>query len=101
VRLLTYQTTAGPAAAIQLEDTFVPARAVDAPASSVRGLLEAVDGDGLRELAARAEDAGGRIPLAGATLCAPVVDAHKIICIGLNYRENDRPGRCGLSEALQ
>ncbi len=88
MRLITYQTAEGPAAAIQLGDTFVPAGAVDAPASTVRGLLEALDSDGLRELGARAEDAEERIPLADATLCAPVADAHKIICIGLNYRDH-------------
>jgi 2-keto-4-pentenoate hydratase/2-oxohepta-3-ene-1,7-dioic acid hydratase in catechol pathway len=88
MRLLTYQTAEGPAAAIQVDDALVPASAVDAPASTVRGLLEALDGDGLRELAGRAEDAEERIPLADATLCAPIPDAHKIICLGLNYRDH-------------
>jgi acylpyruvate hydrolase len=88
MRLLSYQTAAGPAAAIQVGDMLVPAGALDAPASTVRGLLEALDGDGLRELAARAEDAEERIPLADATLCAPIADAHKIICLGLNYRDH-------------
>ena len=88
MRLLSYQTAVGPAAAIQVDETLVPARAVDAPAPTVRGLLEALDGDGLRELAARAEDAEERIPLADATLCAPIADAHKIICLGLNYRDH-------------
>src|SRR5439155_8526464 len=87
MRLLTYRTADGPAAAIQVDETLVPAGAVDAP-STVRGLLEALDGDGLRELAARAEDAEERIPLADATLCAPIADAHKIICLGLNYRDH-------------
>ena len=88
MRLLSYQTAAGPAAAIQVGDMLVPAGALDAPASTVRGLLEALDGDGLRELAARAEDADERIPLADATLCAPISDAQKIICLGLNYRDH-------------
>jgi acylpyruvate hydrolase len=88
MRLLSYQTTEGPAAAIQLSDTLVPVSSVDAPASTVRGLLEALDGDRLRELAARAEDADERIPLAEATLCAPIPDAQKIICMGLNYRDH-------------
>jgi len=87
MRLLTYRTADGPAAAIQVDETLVPAGAVDAP-STVRGLLEALDGDGLRELAARAEDAEERIPLADATLCAPIPDARKIICMGLNYRDH-------------
>ena len=88
MRLLTYQTTEGPTAAIQVDETLVPAGAVDAPASTVRGLLEALDGGGLRELAGRAEDAEARIPLAEATLCAPIPDAQKIICMGLNYRDH-------------
>jgi 2-keto-4-pentenoate hydratase/2-oxohepta-3-ene-1,7-dioic acid hydratase in catechol pathway len=88
MRLLTYQTADGPAAGIQVHDTLVPADAIDAPASTVRGLLEALDGDGLRELAARAKDAEERVPLAHATLCAPIPDAHKIICLGLNYRDH-------------
>src|SRR5437588_10427783 len=69
MRLLTYRTAGGPAAAIQVDETLVPAGAVDAP-STVRGLLEGLDGEGLRELAARAEDAEERIPLAEATLHA-------------------------------
>jgi 2-keto-4-pentenoate hydratase/2-oxohepta-3-ene-1,7-dioic acid hydratase in catechol pathway len=87
MRLLTYQTADGPAAAIQVDETLVPARAVDAP-STVRGLLEALDGKGLLELAARAENAEERVPLVEATLCAPIPDAQKIICMGLNYRDH-------------
>jgi 2-keto-4-pentenoate hydratase/2-oxohepta-3-ene-1,7-dioic acid hydratase in catechol pathway len=88
MRLLTYQAADGPAPAIQADDALVPANALDAPASSVRGLLEALDGEGLRELAARAEDAEERIALADVTLCAPIPDAQKIICLGLNYRDH-------------
>ena len=88
MRLLSYQTADGPAAAIQIEDALVPASSVDAPASTVRGLLEALDGDGLRELGARAGDAGQRVSLADATLCAPIPDAQKIVCMGLNYRDH-------------
>jgi acylpyruvate hydrolase len=88
MRLLSYQTAAGPAAAIQVGDMLVPAGALDAPASTVRGLLEALDRDGLRELAARAENAEERVSLAEATVCAPIPDAQKIICMGLNYRDH-------------
>jgi acylpyruvate hydrolase len=87
VRLLSYQTAAGPAAAIQVEDTLVPVSALDAPPTA-RGLLEALDRDGLSELAARAQDAEQRVPLAETTLCAPIPDAQKIICMGLNYRDH-------------
>jgi acylpyruvate hydrolase len=88
MRLLSFQTGAGPAAAIGLDDTLVPVSALDAPASTVRELLETLEGEELRELAARAEDADERIPLAEATLCAPIPDAQKIICMGLNYRDH-------------
>jgi 2-keto-4-pentenoate hydratase/2-oxohepta-3-ene-1,7-dioic acid hydratase in catechol pathway len=88
MRLLTYQAAEGPAAAFHVDDALVPASALDAPTSTVRGLLEALDSDALRELAARAEDVEERVPLADATLCAPIPDAHKIICLGLNYRDH-------------
>src|SRR3989440_12048068 len=88
MRLLTYRTAEGPAAAIELDDALVPVSAVGAPESTVRGLLEALDGDGLRELAVRAEDAEERSPRADVTLCAPIPDARKIICMGLNYRDH-------------
>jgi acylpyruvate hydrolase len=88
MRLLSYQAADGVAAAIQVGDALVPARAVDAPASTVRGLLEAIDGDGLRGLATRAEEADERIAVAEATLFAPIPDAQKIICMGLNYRDH-------------
>jgi len=87
-----------------VDETLVPADAVDAPASTVRGLLDALDGEGLRELAARAETAEERVPLAEATLCAPIPDAHKIICLGLNYRdhaEENGPGDTGRSEVVR
>lgn len=87
MRLLSYQTAAGPAAAIQVEDTLVPVSALDAPPTA-RGLLEALDRDELRELAARARNAEQRASLAEATLCAPIPDAQKIICMGLNYRDH-------------
>ena len=88
MRLLSYQTDAGPTAAIEVQDALVPVSALDAPAETVRGLLEALDGDGLRDLGARAADAQERVSLAQATLCAPIPDARKIICMGLNYRDH-------------
>ncbi len=88
MRLLTYQSPDGPAAAVQVDDALVPASALEAPASTVRGLLEALDGEQLRELGARAESAEGRIALADAPLRAPIPDAQKIICMGLNYRDH-------------
>jgi acylpyruvate hydrolase len=54
----------------------------------VRGLLEALDADGLRELGERATRASARRALAGLALLAPVPDPQKIICLGLNYRDH-------------
>jgi acylpyruvate hydrolase len=85
MRLVSFQTEHGPAAAVQLGEDLVPVAALDTPAITVRGLLEALDADGLRELAARAEQASERIALADVTLHAPVTDPQKIICLGLNY----------------
>jgi acylpyruvate hydrolase len=88
MRLVSFHTEHGPAAAIQLGEELVPASALDAPAVTVRGLLEKLDADGLRELAARAEQSRERIALADAALLAPVTDPQKIICLGLNYRDH-------------
>src|ERR1700682_2538472 len=88
MRLLSFQTGAGQAAAIGLDDALVPVSALGATAATVRELLETAHGEELRELAARAADAEQGIPLAEATLCAPIPDAQKIICMGLNYRDH-------------
>jgi acylpyruvate hydrolase len=88
MRLASFHTEDGPAAAVQIGDGLIPVSALDAPATTVRGLLEALDGDGLGELAGRAEAASQRIALAEVTLCAPVTDPQKIICLGLNYRDH-------------
>jgi 2-keto-4-pentenoate hydratase/2-oxohepta-3-ene-1,7-dioic acid hydratase in catechol pathway len=88
MRLLSYQAPTGAAAAIQVADGIVPVSALDASASTVRGLLEALDQNGLRELAARAEECEQRLSLEQVALFAPVPDAHKVICIGLNYRDH-------------
>jgi 2-keto-4-pentenoate hydratase/2-oxohepta-3-ene-1,7-dioic acid hydratase in catechol pathway len=88
--LASFQDDDGPAAAVLVGDGLVPAAALDAPARTVRGLLEALDEDGLHELAGRARsaDPGLGIPLERVTLLAPVPDPQKIICIGLNYRDH-------------
>jgi acylpyruvate hydrolase len=88
MRLLSFSTDDGPTAAVQVGEELVPVSALDAPASTVRGLLAALDADGLRELARRAGEASERVALADATLHAPVTDPQKIICLGLNYRDH-------------
>ena len=88
MRLVSFHTEDGPAAAVALGEDLVPVSTLDAPAMTVRGLLTALDGEGLRELQARAEQADERISLADVTLHAPVTDPQKIICLGLNYRDH-------------
>jgi acylpyruvate hydrolase len=88
MRLVSFQTEDGPAAAVQVGEELVPVSALDAPARTVKGLLEALDADGLRDLAMRAGEASERIALADATLHAPVTDPQKIVCLGLNYRDH-------------
>jgi 2-keto-4-pentenoate hydratase/2-oxohepta-3-ene-1,7-dioic acid hydratase in catechol pathway len=85
---VSFHTEDGPAAAVALGEDLVPVSTLDAPAMTVRGLLAALDGEGLRELQARAERADERISLADVTLHAPVTDPQKIICLGLNYRDH-------------
>jgi acylpyruvate hydrolase len=87
VRLLTFDD-GGPQAGVLVGDGVVPVSGVDAPAQSVRGLLEALDAAGLAELAERAAGAQERTPLADLDLLAPVPDPEKIICLGLNYRDH-------------
>ncbi len=88
MRLASIHTEAGPAAAVLLGEELVPVSALDAPATSVRGLLAALDAEGLGELGARAENADERLALADTQLHAPVIDPQKIVCLGLNYRDH-------------
>jgi acylpyruvate hydrolase len=88
VRLVSFRTDAGPAAAVKVGDELVPVSALEAPATSARGLLRALDADGLRELEVRARECGERTALREARLCPPVIDPQKIICLGLNYRDH-------------
>src|SRR5271166_3818449 len=88
MRLLTFDGGGGPQAGVLLGEDVVPVAALDAPASSVKGLLEALDAEGLADLGERAKGARERIALSGMHLLAPVPDPEKIICLGLNYRDH-------------
>ena len=88
MRLVSFHSEDGPAAAIQLGEDLIPVSALDAPATTVRGLLEALDVERLRELGRRAEAASERVALADVTLEAPITDPQKIVCLGLNYRDH-------------
>jgi acylpyruvate hydrolase len=88
MRLVSFSTEDGQAAGVQIGEELVPVSALDAPASTVRGLLAALDADGLRELGRRADEASERLALADVALHAPVTDPQKIVCLGLNYRDH-------------
>jgi acylpyruvate hydrolase len=88
MRLVSFHTEDGPAAAVQLGEDLVPVSALDAPATTVRGLLEVLDAEGLRELGRHAEEADERVSLTEVTLSAPIADPQKIVCLGLNYRDH-------------
>ncbi len=88
MRLVTFDDGSGPQAGVLVDEEVVPAAALDAPASSVKGLLEALDADALADLDRRARGAQQRIALSGLKLLAPVPDPEKIICLGLNYRDH-------------
>jgi 2-keto-4-pentenoate hydratase/2-oxohepta-3-ene-1,7-dioic acid hydratase in catechol pathway len=88
VRLVTFENGDGPRAGVLVGEEIVPAAGLNAPATSVRGLLEALDGAGLAALGERASGAGARIDVSAVHLLAPVTNPEKIICLGLNYRDH-------------
>jgi len=88
MRLVTYDDGAGAQAGVLLDDEIVPVAALVAPATSVRGLLGALDSAGLAALGERAAAASERIARTGVRLLPPVPDPEKIICMGLNYRDH-------------
>jgi len=89
MRLVSYAAADGPAAGVLLGAEIVPLSALeDVPAATVRGVLEELDGAGLRRLGELATSASERLALGDVQLLAPVPDAQKIICIGLNYRDH-------------
>lgn len=88
MRLVTYKSAKRAEAGVLLGDEVVPVGWLDAPSSSARELLAALDAEGLRELGDRAAAAGERLPLDDLELLAPVPDPEKIVCLGLNYRDH-------------
>ena len=88
MRLVTFDDGSGPEAGILVGEDLVPVSALDAPASSVKGLLEALDTNALADLGERAESTPERVALSEVRLLAPVPDPEKIICLGLNYRDH-------------
>ena len=89
MRLASIETDSGPAAAVLLGEDAVLAESLGAP-RRMRELLAEIGSDGLRALAERRPSPRrrGRLALAERSFAAPVPDAEKIICIGLNYRDH-------------
>ena len=88
MRLVSYENGGGTQAGVLLGEEIVPVSALGAPATSVRGLLGALDVDGLAALGcARCGRERAHRPRRGAAAC-PVPDPEKIICMGLNYRDH-------------
>ncbi len=88
MRLITYDDGSGSQAGVLLGEELVPVSALQAPATTVRGLLDMLDATGLADLGHRAESAAQRTPVAEVRLLAPVPDPEKIICMGLNYHDH-------------
>jgi acylpyruvate hydrolase len=90
MRLVSIATDSGPEAGVLLGEEVLRAADVGA-ARNMRELLASHDRDGLRALAELAErSTARRLALAECQLAAPVPDAQKIVCIGLNYRDHAR-----------
>jgi|HubBroStandDraft_3_1064219.scaffolds.fasta_scaffold284198_1 hypothetical protein len=61
MRLVSFQAEDRPTAAVQLGEDLVPVSTLEAPSRTVRGLLAALDAEGLDQLQSRAEQASERI----------------------------------------
>jgi 2-keto-4-pentenoate hydratase/2-oxohepta-3-ene-1,7-dioic acid hydratase in catechol pathway len=89
MRLATIQTPQGPRAAAVAGAFYVDLHATDPELPpTVRGLLEG--GPGLLELAqdVARRPAAIRRAAASVKLLPPIPDPHKVLCIGLNYRDH-------------
>jgi 2-keto-4-pentenoate hydratase/2-oxohepta-3-ene-1,7-dioic acid hydratase in catechol pathway len=89
MRLATVRTWAGPRAAVLVGDHLVDVHAVDPGVPpSVRQILEGGPATLLAAQQAAQRSEAFKISVADAQFVAPVNDPHKIICIGLNYKDH-------------
>ena len=89
MRFATIQTSAGPRAAVFHENCYIDLAATDpALPANLRQLLEA--GPEARQRAEQAVRKANavKIDAAKVRLLPPIPDPHKIICLGLNYRDH-------------
>jgi 2-keto-4-pentenoate hydratase/2-oxohepta-3-ene-1,7-dioic acid hydratase in catechol pathway len=93
MRLATIQTPSGPRAAAQRGDAYVDLHATDPSLpATVRGLLE-LGPEGLRRADEASRRSGAVVHPADRTkLLPPIPDPHKIVCLGLNYRDHAAEG---------
>src|SRR5579862_4108626 len=89
MRLATIETWAGPRAAVLKDNHFVDVHASDARLpTSVRELLEG--GAAMLQSALRAAEKADAVrhEVDKVKYHAPVHNPHKIVCLGLNYRDH-------------
>src|SRR5262249_16424021 len=89
MRLATIVTTAGPRAVVRRGDEYLDVHGTDPSLpGSVRAILDG-GAELLRAVARLAQRTDVvAYPVAGARYKAPVPDAPKIVCVGLNYRDH-------------
>ena len=89
MRLATVRTWAGPRAAVLVGDHLVDVHAVDPGVPpSVRQILEGGVASLQAAFQAAQRSEAFKIPVADAQFVAAVNDPHKIVCIGLNYKDH-------------
>lgn len=88
MRIVSYQSSAGPRIAALREEKYVDLSGAGLP-DSMRELLALGDA-GLRRAAEVAATGRELQPAAVEKLLAPVPDARKVICVGLNYADHAR-----------
>ncbi|MEZ5889886.1 MAG: fumarylacetoacetate hydrolase family protein [Xanthobacteraceae bacterium] len=94
MKIVGFETDAGPRLGVVENDQVVDLQAVDASTPTDLGVLLArTSGDlsPLRDLVARAPSAA-RIPPQGLRFALPVANPGKIVCLGLNYLDHVKEG---------
>jgi 2-keto-4-pentenoate hydratase/2-oxohepta-3-ene-1,7-dioic acid hydratase in catechol pathway len=89
MRLATLQTSAGPRAALLHNNAYIELQATDPSLpATVRQLLESASEVWKKVAQVGQHPKAVKHPVETAKLLAPVPDPHKIVCLGLNYRDH-------------
>ena len=94
MKIVGFETDAGPRLGVVEQDQVIDLQAVDAKTPTDLGaLLAQTNGDlqAVRDLAAKA-NAAARRPLQGLRFALPVAKPGKIVCLGLNYMDHVKEG---------